>query len=57
MRKASKRDVAEKMRERYVKVSRPEKGRLIDELVELTGYHRGHAQRLLRGGPPRTALG
>jgi hypothetical protein len=49
----SKRDVAAKMRERYLKASsREEKGRLIDELVELTGYHRNHAKVLLRHGPP-----
>jgi len=53
----SKRDVAERMRERYLKASRAGKGRLLDELVALTGYHRGHAQRLLRHGPPRAGLG
>jgi hypothetical protein len=41
------------MHERYLKASsREEKGRLIDELVELTGYHRNHAKVLLRHGPP-----
>ena len=58
VRRTSKRDVAEKMHERYLKAkTRAEKGELLDEMVELTGYQRGHAQRLLCGGPPRTGLG
>jgi hypothetical protein len=35
---------------RYAAVSREEKGRLITELAALTGYHRQHAARVLRGG-------
>lgn len=53
VRQESKRDVAEKMHERYLKASRKEKGRLLEEFVELTGYHPKHAQVLLRHGPPR----
>ncbi len=57
VRQTSKRDIAERMHERYLKAkSRAEKGELLDEMVELMGCHRGHAQRLLRGGPPRTAV-
>lgn len=58
VRRTSKQDLAEKMHERYLKAkTRAQKGELLDEMVELTGYHRGHAQRLLRGGPPRRAVG
>lgn len=57
VRRDSKRDVAEKMHERYLKASRKEKGRVLEEFVELTGYHRKHAQVLLRHGPPRTRVG
>ena len=57
MRQESKRDVTEKMHERYLKASRKEKGRLVEEFVELTGYHPKHAQVLLRHGPPRRGLG
>jgi hypothetical protein len=34
---------------RYREASRAEKGRLLGEFAELTGYHRKHAERLLRG--------
>jgi hypothetical protein len=35
---------------RYVEANRPERGRILDELVSLTGLHRKHAARLLRCG-------
>ncbi len=37
VRRESKRDVAKKMYERYLKASRAEKGELLEEFVELTG--------------------
>jgi len=38
---------------RYRRASKKQKGRLLDELVALTGYHRWYAVGLLRGhGPP-----
>lgn len=52
VRRDSKRDVAKRMHERYLKASRKEKGRLLAEFVELTGYHRTYAQVLLKHGPP-----
>ena len=36
-------------RERYARASRPEKGRLLDEMVAVTGYHRKAVLRLLCG--------
>lgn len=36
--------------ERYARSSRPERSRILDEFVGVTGHHRKHAMRLLRGG-------
>src|SRR3954452_1017977 len=36
--------------ERYSKGRRAEKGRILDEFVAITGFHRKHAMRVLRGG-------
>src|SRR4051794_41365801 len=36
--------------ERYSKGRRAEKGRILDEFVAVTGSHRKHAMRVLRGG-------
>jgi hypothetical protein len=36
-------------RERYTRASRPDKGRLLDEMVAVTGYHRKAVLRLLGG--------
>src|SRR3954451_9127508 len=36
--------------ERYSKGRRAEKARILDEFVAVTGFHRKHAMRLLRGG-------
>ena len=35
---------------RYAEANRQERGRILDELTSLTGVHRKHAARLLRGG-------
>lgn len=35
---------------RYAEANRQERGRILDELASLTGLHRKHAARLLRGG-------
>ncbi len=41
--------------ERYARSSRLERGRILDEFVAVTGHHRKHAMRLLRGGAERVA--
>jgi hypothetical protein len=44
--------------DRYARGDRGERGRVVDEFAAVTGYHRKHAMRLLRGaGEPalRTA--
>ena len=51
----SKQDVAAKLRGRYLAADREEKGRLLDEFVALTDYHRKYAMALLRHGPPQGA--
>jgi hypothetical protein len=38
--------------ERYARGDRLERGRILDEFAAMTGFHRKHAMRLLRGGPP-----
>ena len=36
---------------RYGEAGRIERGRIHDEFVAVTGYHRKHAMRVLRSGP------
>ena len=36
--------------DRYARSGRTERGRILDEFVAVTGHHRKHAMRLLRGG-------
>ena len=38
------------LRERYARSGRAERGRILDEFSAVTGFHRKHAMRLLRGG-------
>ena len=49
MKRGSVQDYAESMKKRYRKAGRAERGRLLDEFVVVTGYHRKSAIRLLRG--------
>jgi hypothetical protein len=42
---------------RYRRSRRREKGRILDEFVALTGFHRKHAMRLLRSGSPHERSG
>lgn len=51
MRKVSmvtRRELVEAVGERYRSSDREQKGRVLDEFVSVTGYHRRHAMRLLR---------
>jgi hypothetical protein len=56
--RASLREYAAVQRERYRQATRAEKGRLLDEVVAVTGIHRKAAIRLLRRAPrPRASPG
>lgn len=46
----SKREYVARMQVRYLTASKRGRGRLLDEVVEVTGSHRRHAVRLLRHG-------
>jgi hypothetical protein len=46
----SRQELMDSLRERYRSSSRVGKGRILDEFVAVTGYHRKHAIRLLRLG-------
>jgi hypothetical protein len=48
----SKRELLDALRPRYCQASRSEKGRLLDEYVLITGYHRKYLIQLLRHPPP-----
>ena len=57
VRHESKIELARAMHPRYVHGSRQEKGRLLDEFVAVTGYHRKYALGLLRHGVPPRVVG
>jgi hypothetical protein len=44
----SKRELLEVLRPRYLKASKTEKQKMLDEFTSATGYHRKHAIRALR---------
>lgn len=43
--------------ERYAAANRRDRGRMLDEVVAITGHHRKHAGRLLRSGTAVTRVG
>ena len=46
---ATRDELLEALVVRYREALRAEKGRILTEFAEVTGYHRKHAERLLRG--------
>jgi len=53
MTKNSKRELLEAVRPRYLRASKADKTRILDEFVATTGYHRKHAIRLMKQGAKR----
>lgn len=53
MSQQSKRELLEAIHPRYLKASKKEKTKIIDEFVLATGYHRKYAIRVLKRGPRR----
>jgi len=47
---ATRDELVRAVSERYGRASREERGRILDEFAAVTGLHRKHAVRLLRGG-------
>lgn len=45
--KHTRNELIESIRQRYLKVSKKEKTRILDEFIAVAGYHRKHAVRLL----------
>ena len=54
---ATRRELIVAIRGRYASVGRGEKIKILDEFVALTGFHRKHAVRLLRGAAPPPQVG
>ena len=48
---ATRNELTDEVRKRYGLASRAEKGRILDEFVKTTGYHRKHALRLMNHVP------
>ena len=46
---ATRKELTAVAAERYRDSNRAEKARILDEFVDMTGYHRKHAMRMLRG--------
>jgi len=57
VRQQSKHELVDAVQARYLRATRAEKGRMLDEFVATTGYHRKRAITLLRHGAPRERHG
>jgi hypothetical protein len=57
VRQQSKHELVAALQGRYARAGRAEKGRILDEFVAATGYHRKWATGLLRHGPPPARRG
>jgi hypothetical protein len=57
VRQQSKHELVAALQGRYARAGRAEKGRILDEFVAATGYHRKWAIGLLRQGPPPARAG
>lgn len=53
---ATRDELVEALSRRYGMSGRAEKTRILDEFVAVTGFHRKHAMRLLRGGPTANSV-
>lgn len=53
MTKQGKRELLKTIRPRYLKASKVEKSRILNEFVASMRYNRKYAIHLLRNGPPR----
>ena len=53
MSQRSKKELAAEVRPRYLKASKAEKERILDEFIAITGFHRKYANRVLKHEPPR----
>ncbi|QXQ05158.1 DDE-type integrase/transposase/recombinase [Sphingosinicellaceae bacterium] len=51
---ATRTELVAAISERYRSADRASKGRVLDEFVAVTGFHRKHAMRLMRAGPAVT---
>ena len=54
VKRASKQDLAKAWHPKYLKANKMGKGKLLDEFVEVSGYHRNYAKPLLLHGPATT---
>ncbi len=54
---ATRDELVRAVSERYSGASREDRGRILDEFAAVTGLHRKHAVRLLRGGAPDRRCG
>ena len=57
VRQQSKHELVGAQQERYRRASRADKTQILDEFVAATGYHRKHALRWFRQGPPAPRAG